>query len=310
MSQRCYVTAQAGRPPRAQSDDEPWGTSSSQSHFKAYEPAEARSVRSGPAFVKTCLEAPVFNRPSGLRPALKGSNRIREDVRDTSAASQASAVTASQASQKSAGIGAGGQQAVSAWRDVHKRPIPERPFGVTSSYTEHQAEAQQARHDYFPYRDEFHPRSKRLLYELALQKVTGGGAKSVVSDDSVSCFTATETHVSKQTSASGASGASGMSKISSVPSFFTADSRRVGGVGAVAKRRWEAFYRAPAQSDTDRKWIMERWERDGPCGLISGNYVPSMYGDTLDKYGQRVAGAADLLPGTNDHPVRQRTYKR
>mmetsp|Transcript_13245 Transcript_13245/g.14390 ORF Transcript_13245/g.14390 Transcript_13245/m.14390 type:complete len:82 (-) Transcript_13245:2-247(-) len=66
------------------------------------------------------------------------------------------------------------------------RPIPERPFGGTSHYTQHQAAAQQARHDYFPYRDEFHPRSKRLLYEMAL---AADDRKSNISEDTRSCFT-------------------------------------------------------------------------------------------------------------------------
>ncbi|CAE8609597.1 unnamed protein product [Polarella glacialis] len=256
------------------------------------------SARSSPAFVKTCLQGSHDGR---LGTGSRSLPSIRED-RDHSVASQASAVTASRtASQRSTGS----QQHVGAWREVHNRPIPERPFVATTTYAEHQKDAQQARHDFYPYRDEHHPRSKRLMYEMALNKLDKGGAKSVVSDDSGSCFTATETQVSRLSDKSSATGATSVSRTSSVPSFFTADSRNVGGIGAVARRRKEALYRAPAQSDADRKWFMERYERDGPAGLTTANYPSGLYDDSFVMFSQRVAGASNLLDGARETVPRE-----
>eukprot|EP00440_Ansanella_granifera_P053816 gb/GFBE01058339.1/.p1 GENE.gb/GFBE01058339.1/~~gb/GFBE01058339.1/.p1 ORF type:complete len:321 (+),score=50.91 gb/GFBE01058339.1/:1-963(+) len=318
MSNRQFFSRQAGRADRTKNvDDEPWGTTSSQSHFKAYEQSEARSARSLPTQVRPCLEAPSVASGTLRSPELRVWERHREDYRDPYAGSTASAVTASETSQRSAGSKSGskrgsrpGQKYIPAAELVAMRPIPERSFDGISHYNQTQEEAQQARHDFFPYRDEFHPRSKRLLYEMALNKVTKGSDRgSVVSDDSQSCFTVASTAVSGKSGTG--SKVSSVSRSSSMPGLKsgsssrlpTADSLRVGGgmIGSVAKRRKEAFCRAPNQSDADRLWYAKKLEEEGPAGLVTGNFVASMYEDTLDKYGQRISQACGLLGGVRDH---------
>eukprot|EP00930_Biecheleria_cincta_P062161 TRINITY_DN47663_c0_g1_i1.p1 TRINITY_DN47663_c0_g1~~TRINITY_DN47663_c0_g1_i1.p1 ORF type:complete len:312 (-),score=49.82 TRINITY_DN47663_c0_g1_i1:40-975(-) len=306
MSGRVFFTPQAGRSDRSrQVDEEPWGTTSSQSHFKAYEASEARSARSGPSHLKPCLEAPSKpdSRLSTGRRSLHIWERHREHYADPSSASQASAVTASQTSAGSK-QGAGRRSYIPAADLVAMRPIPERPFVGTSHYDETQAEAQQARHDYFPHRDEFHPRSKRLLYEMALDKVVRGNgseAGSVASGASRSCFTVAST------AASGKSAASSMSRSSSVPGLPsssssrlpTGDSLRVSGgaIGSLATRRKEAFYRAPAQWAADREWYNEKFKADGPAGLSTANAPAAEYANSLDKYGQVISKVSAMMEG-------------
>lgn len=317
MSGRVFFTPQAGRTDRSrQADEEPWGTTSSQSQFKAYEPSETRSARSGPAHLKTCLEAPSKpdSRLSTGRRSLNVWERHREHYADPSAASQAaSAVTASQQSTGSKQSAGGGRRSnIPAADLVAMRPIPERPFVGTSHYVEHQAEAQQARHDYFPHRDEFHPRSQRLLYEMALDKVVRGNgseAGSVASGASRSCFTVAST------AASGKSAASSMSRSSSVPGLPsssssrlpTGDSLRVGGgaPGSLATLRAQAFYRSPAQWGPDREWYNEKFKSDGPAGLLTANFPSNEYADSLDKYGQTISKVSALMGGTRDHELRK-----
>lgn len=314
-----YVTPQAGRHTKKEEPDEPWGTTSSKSQFKAYEAEDARSVRSLPSNVPTCLQSiPEDKRIStgSRRPPLQTWYRHREEYPDYAASHAESAVT--ETSGKSTGSKYLPNQFRPACEYVHTRPIPERPFCATSAYQEQQVKAQEARHDYFPHRDEFHPRSKRLLYELAMRKYDQGSQRSAVSDDdSLSCFTVASTSVSKK---SGASRCSSMSRSSSVPSLPqayssrlpTADSARVGdgGIGNVARRRKEALLRSPAQWEADRQWYEQCWEKDGPAGLAPANFQPTFHDQTLEKYGESMMKVSCILDGRQDTIPRERSKKR
>mmetsp|Transcript_11376 Transcript_11376/g.20149 ORF Transcript_11376/g.20149 Transcript_11376/m.20149 type:complete len:321 (+) Transcript_11376:81-1043(+) len=320
MSGRVFFTPQAGRTDRSKNEDEPWGTTSSQSHFKPYEPSEARSARSSAAHVKPALEGSVAgsraNSGTQRSPVLNVWERNREDYRDPSAMSQASAVTISQASSGSRkGPVARGGGYIPAAELVAKRPIPERPFRGVSHYKEQHAEAQEARHEYFPYRDEYHPRSKRLLYEMALNKVKADHADrgtAVADEDTRSCFTLASSAASAK---SRASRVTSLSRASSMPSqgsrLPTADSLRVSGglIGAVAKRRKEAAFRSAALSEADRAWFAQKYEEDGPVGLSTGNFPQNMYEQSLDKFGQGISAVSGLLGGSLDNLPREKPGK-
>ncbi|CAE7548520.1 unnamed protein product [Symbiodinium natans] len=151
---------------------------------------------------------------------------------------------------------------------VQMRPIPERGFGSVSHYTQHQEEAQRARHDYFPYRDEFHPRSKRLLHEMALNAYSQSLERSgsVASDDTRSVFTLPSTAASRKTGSKASSANQSLrSRSLSSSRLHTGDSLRVGGgqPGMLAKRRAQAFYRSPSQSKFDRDWYLSVLEKEG-----------------------------------------------
>jgi len=313
MSGRVFFTPQAGRTDRSkQLDDEPWGTTSSQSHFKAYEPSEARSARSSAVHVKPALEGSVVgsraNSGTQRSPTLNVWERHREDYRDPSARSEASAVTVSKASSGSRKAPVRQGAYIPAAELVAARPIPERPFRGVSHYKEQLAEAQEARHEYFPYRDEYHPRSKRLLYEMALNKVKADHSDrstNVVDDDTRSCFTLASSAASAKSRASRVSAATSLSRASSMPSINegsrlpTGDSLRVSGgfIGSVAKRRSQAMFRSPGQWEADRQWFTKKLEEDGPAGLMTGNFPVNMYEPTMDKYGQFISAASGMLSG-------------
>lgn len=286
-------TAQAGRSDKTKIEDEPWGTTSSQSHFKAYEASEARNARSTP--VRPIVESAAG---PGPRP-LQIWERHREDYPALSAAS---------------GETGGGSKYIPAAELVQMRPIPDRSFGSVSHYTQHQEDAQKARHDYFPYRDEFHPRSKRLLHEMALNAVSQSLERSgsVASDDTRSVFTLPSTAASRK-AASKASSANQSLRSRSLSSsrLPTGDSLRVGGgqPGMLAKRRAQAFFRSPSQSKFDRDWCLGVLEREGPAPLTSTNYTARMYNGSLDKYGQALAEMSALLGGERETQPRERTNK-
>ncbi|CAJ1426664.1 unnamed protein product [Effrenium voratum] len=196
---------------------------------------------------------------------------------------------------------ASGRKYIPAAELVQMRPIPERNFSGVSHYKQHQAEAQQARHDYFPYRDEFHPRSKRLLYEMAFNKVD-----RTESEDSRSCFTLPSTTVSHKSKSTG-SLASEPARSASSGRLPTADSLRVGGgkPGALAMRRRQAFLRSPSQSHVDREWYLQVHEKEGPAALGTANYNPRFYNGSMDMYSQAIAGMSALLDGEREHEPRQ-----
>lgn len=283
-----YFTTQAGRADRSKFEDEPWGTTSNQSHFKAYEASDARNARSLPSQVRPCQE----NKTGLALGPLQIWERHREDYPALKTPSEAS----------------GGKKYIPAAELVHMRPIPERPFGGVSHYTQHQAAAQEARHDYFPYRDEFHPRSKRLLYEMALNAVDD--RKSNVSEETRSCFTlpsSVKSHKSQSTEKSVASQPRSLSS-SRLP---TGDSLRVGGgkPGALAHRRAQAFFRSPSQSHVDREWYVSMNEKEGPAAICTTNYRPRFYKDSLDTYSQALAEMSALLDGERETQPRTRTNK-
>lgn len=154
---------------------------------------------------------------------------------------------------------------------------------------EHEAAAQAARNTAFPYRDEFAPRSKRLLYEMALQQCSRDSVKSAstVGDD-MSAFTLAST--------SAGSGASGRSaSTGSLARPPTGDSQRV--VGGVARRRKAAQLKAPLQWEPDLAWIQEKYENEGPAGLASGNFSGHFHAPTNKGHGDRMNAVVNLLVG-------------
>lgn len=265
---------------------DPWGTTAAKAQFKAYNSQEMRNSRSQPTLVKTCLELPAEKGPTPLYVW----NRNRDEFPDRMAQTS---ITFGKAARvgKTPGPGGGGELEP-AWAKTHLHPIKEMPFVSASHYTEHEAAAQQARHEFFPHRDEFAPRSKRLLYELALahyatmqQRNQEGGGDV---DDKGSCFTITDSCATTKTGASRS--ATHVSRASSLPSISsrlpTADSLRV--PGGVAKRRREAFFRAPGVWEPDARWLAEKMEKDGPAGLANSNLAPTLHAPTFDKYKERM----------------------
>jgi len=285
---RSYFTPQGGRPGKSgvKQEDE-WGTTTSQAEFRGYEPAEMRNARDAPRHAKTCIQS---SSDRGTQPKVKGPpsyawHRFQESFPDHSAytATEQSMPRHSQA-QGSRGNDARHSNKP-AWALTHTNPIPDRKFDATSTYKEHQLKAQQARHGHFPYRDEFAPRSKRLLYELAHQRISRDSVASA-STGTASAFT-----LSSQGARSVPRSASEGSLASS---HHTADTNRV--IGGIAKRRREANFRSPSLWPPDQEWLEEKWRTEGPNGLTFANFKPSFYGNSLVQDVEQTLAIRHLLP--------------
>jgi len=280
MSSRVFVNPQAGRHGKTGvKKEEEWGTTTSQSEFRGYEPAEMRNARDGPRHTRglTANLQPASDR--GTQPKYKKSelyawNRLQEQFPDHSAYTVASDGTLpklSEGSKRPTAEWAASKAEQPAWATTHMNPIPEKKFDATSSYSQHQLQAQQARHGHFPYRDEFAPRSKRLLYELAHARVSKDSVASG-STATASAFT-----MSSQRSAARSGAARSQSEGSLASSHHTCDTDRLFLHGGVAKRRAQAQFRSPALCPRDEEWFRERWDRDGPAGLTFHNFKPGFY---------------------------------
>lgn len=290
---RVFVNPQAGRDRHTRNAtagaDDAWGTTSSQAQFRGYEPAEMRNCRSEPQHVRPALEQRSdAASATGRQYGKYRWHRQKEHFPDHSA------VTASQQSQNRSFSAGNKAAAKPSWATVHERPIAHRPFDANSTYNSHQDEAQQSRHGYFPYRDEFAPRSKRLLYELAYQRASRDSVRSGSTADTVSAFTMTSV---ARSSAHG-SVARRSASTPSLASAATADSNRI--VGGLAKRRKDAELRSPALWEADRKWFAEKWENEGPAGLTTANFVSSMLTNNMDKHAERQNQDRHILNGIND----------
>lgn len=314
MPARVYVNPQAGRAVCQPDEDVPWGTSASHSSFRHFEPAEARNCRSEPVHVKPCLAQPPA---TGSRKTNQSTNNTRkqshEDFPDPMSA--ITVPTGMSAYTIHSGTSSRSKLAPSsAHEQMHQQLISKRPFYATSTYQSDQASAQEARHSYFPYRDEFAPRSKQLLYELALEKCSRDSVKSASTAGSVSCFTVESSVHSRKLPNVGR----GLSAIASAPSLAsstrsrlpTADSMRIpGGIGSLARRRKEADLRAPAQWEPDRRWHAEKWEQDGPAGLASAYYGPSRHKATCRNSSENMNSVEHIVDGRIDHAARERPSK-
>lgn len=289
---RSYFTPQGGRPGKSgvKQEDE-WGTTTSQAEFRGYEPAEMRNARDAPRHAKTCIQS---SSDRGTQPKVKGPpsyswHRFQESFPDHSAytATEQSMPRHSQ-SQGSRGNDPR-QSSKPAWALTHMNPIPDRKFDATSSYKEHQLKAQQARHGHFPYRDEFAPRSKRLLYELAHQRISRDSVASG-STESASAYTLS--------SRGARSVARSASEGSLVSSHHTADTNRV--VGGIAKRRREANFRSPNLWPADQEWFEEKWKKEGPNGLAFANFKPGFYGTSLTQNVEQTLAIGNILSGKKE----------
>jgi hypothetical protein len=288
---RSYFTPQGGRVGKSGvKDEDKWGVSTSQAEFKGYEAAEMKNARDLPRHSKPCMQT---SSDRGTQPKVKGPpnyawHRFQESFPDHSmrsayTASEQSAPRQSQGGSKSSKK-VNAIAGPPAWATTHMNPIPERKFDATSSYDEHQRQAQQARHGHFPYRDEFAPRSKRLLYELAHQNFS---RDSVASGSTVSASAFT------MSSRGARSVARSNSDSSLASSHHTADTNRV--VGGVAKRRREATFRSPSLWPPDQDWLNDKWQKEGPQGLTFANFKPSFYQRTCQGDVEQTLAIRDLL---------------
>jgi hypothetical protein len=292
---RVFVNAQAGREGKSgvKKEDE-WGTTTSQAEFRGYEPAEMRNARDGPRHTKTALEGHHASH-RGTQPKAKGGtynwHRFQESFPDHSA----SAYTATEQSGSLPKLSAT-QGSRPKWADTHNNPIPHHSFDHVTHYSQHQLESQQARQAQFPYRDEFAPRSKRLLYEMAHQRVS---RDSVASGSTVSASAFTMSSKAR----SGVSGASRSNSEGSLAasSHHTADSCRV--VGGVARRRAQAQFRSPSLNIRDQHWLQEKWEKEGAAGLALGNFNKGFYGSSCRKSVDQLNSMKPLLGGYHEHEV-------
>jgi hypothetical protein len=299
MSSRVYVAAQAGRQGKTGvKNEEEWGSTTSKAEFKAYEPAEMRNARDGPRHTKAGFAGLQTLSDRGTQPKVKAQDRpnynwrrLQEEYPDRSAYTATEQSSLPKLSQTQ-----GSRSSKPAWAMTHTNPIPEKKFHATTHYSQHQLEAQQARHGYFPYRDEYAPRSKRLMYELAINKAS---CDSVASG---STATASAYTMSSHPSAARSSAARSRSEGSlAASSHHTADSDRV--IGGIAKRRAQAQFRSPALSEADRRWFAEKWENEGPAGLTTGNYKPIFYEQNCRQDIEKHLAMGHLLGGHREKDI-------
>lgn len=291
MSSRVYFAPQAGRQGKTGvKDEEEWGKTTNQAEFRGYEPAEMRNCRDGPLHTKTCHET---SSRRGTQP--KKASPTYNWYRSQEHFPAMSACTASEQSMSRSYSSGNVKDARKAekpsWATVHERPIPHRPFDAESTYKLHQEHAQQARHAHFPYRDEFAPRSKRLLYELAHQRVSRDSVASGSTADSASAFTmASSRHSAAQSAARSKSEGSLVAS-----SHHTASSSRL--PGRIARRRWEAQYRSPALWPPDREWLDEKLAQDGMAGLTFANFPRHHYTNTFRQQVEQRNSIAPITGG-------------
>eukprot|EP00929_Paragymnodinium_shiwhaense_P058639 TRINITY_DN29375_c0_g1_i1.p1 TRINITY_DN29375_c0_g1~~TRINITY_DN29375_c0_g1_i1.p1 ORF type:complete len:298 (+),score=51.69 TRINITY_DN29375_c0_g1_i1:140-1033(+) len=284
---RSFVNAQAGRAARAPalpSDAEPWGTTSN-SVMRAYEPAEMAAAKGVKAGLRTTLQpsmaAKTCKMPTGPEFKWRRHHEAHQDPGP-------------------AGVAAMGKLFVPLSEQVAHKPVRWRPYvGLATLKQEDEAEALKNRQRAFPYRDEFHPRSKRLMYEMALEKCcrdSVASASTYRQDDNASCFTLASTRAGGTQVSKAGSQASRLSRTSSEPSRLpTGGSQRV--VGGVAKRRMQCNLRSPMQSADDAIWFMDKFDKEGPAGLTNANCPAWMAAGSLKAEGDRVQAASALLPG-------------
>lgn len=308
MSYRVFFTAQQGRDARAPAlppDDAPWGTTSS-SVMRAYEPAEMRSVRSLPSNVRVAMQPSSLAASCKVTPESSKFKRSQAEFLDPRAGGSmvASAVTmdsrsaSSREPEPSYLVGRGGGK-LPEYEKNSRRPPPERAYlGLQTLKQDLEATAATERQRHFPYRDEHHPRSKRLMYELALQNLCQDDAKSCSTDAesqiSRSCFTMASSKASRST-------ASRSQSESVISRLMTADSKRVTAPGGIAKRRMQAQQKAPMQWPADEKWLRETVSKDGPAGLQCANLVSGQLEGTCSKHAERIAIAKELFGGRQDN---------
>lgn len=181
--------------------------------------------------------------------------------------------------------------------------MPSRLFDARTTYQEHQKEAQEARHShYFPYRDEFVPRSKRLLYEMALAGCSRESVRSVSTDEEASCFTLPSTVASGKSKGSRLSrrSASAASVPPARPPTGASDRLEVG----IARRRKEAQLRAPLQWDADMAWLQDKYEKEGPAGLTTANFPHGHCVNGIRAEATRMAKVEHMMNGIRDNEPR------
>mmetsp|Transcript_44995 Transcript_44995/g.96629 ORF Transcript_44995/g.96629 Transcript_44995/m.96629 type:complete len:310 (+) Transcript_44995:83-1012(+) len=304
---RVFISPQAGRSGRAGSvvpDEEPWGTTSSQAQYRAYEAAEVSSCRSNPAQALLQHGQPLGSsrggmaRMSGLGSTV-GSVNVGERRRrapSTAAASSALSKSSSRARSQPSLQPQQPQQHIPFWKQAEQRPMPNNPFLGNSHSREHEAEAQKARKVHFPYRDEFAPRSKRLMYELVLAKQVEEDGQSTDAG-SESCFTVSTQARSKM---SRATSTPALPAIPGTPPLTAGSHRLPGGAGRLARRRYECQFKAPSLWPADENWYRETYERDGPAGMTTLNYPGHLHNGKLSSQNQMLVQCHAMISYPDD----------
>lgn len=227
------------------------------------------------------------------------SSRHMEDVLDRSAASGSRARSASAIS----GSHPGSRPPRPSWASIHERPIQHRPFMAKTQFQRDQQAAAEGRLRHFPGRDEFAPRSRRLLMELALNRCSRDSVASASTMETQSAFTISSSGASRASRLTGARSQMSRSAVS-VPSLSSAHSSQV--EGGIAKRRMEAQFRSPALWEADRQWVQDKWAKDGPAGLANANFASSMSNNSMRNQGDHLGRVASMLPGIQEATVRGR----
>jgi len=287
-SSRVFVNAQGGRQGKSGvKEEEKWGTTTSQAEFRSYEPAEMKNARDGPARSQT---SSVGSNRSGTQPKVKGTQQRNRFIDESDPNVTCSAYTASEqsASRTLPKLPQGNKES----RPASENPIPQRGIDHATQM-QHQSQAQQAKHGYFPYRDEFAPRSKRLLYELAHQRIA---RDSVASGSTASASAFTMSSAAK----SGASRSNSEGSLVA-SSHHSADSQRV--PGGVAKRRAQAMFRSPSLWPADQVRFTEMWNKDGCAGLGTNNVKPNFYGTNMNQMVEQNIAMASLLGGCREGDI-------
>lgn len=292
-SSRVFVNAQGGRQGKSGvKEEEKWGTTTSQAEFRSYEPAEMKNARDGPARSQT---SSVASNRSGTQPKAKGTQQRNRFIEERDPNVTCSAYTASEqsASRTLPKLPQGNKESRKPdGLPSSENPIPQRGIDHATQM-QHQSQAQQAKHGYFPYRDEFAPRSKRLLYELAHQRIA---RDSVASGSTASASAFTMSSAAK----SGASRSNSEGSLVA-SSHHSADSARV--PGGIAKRRAQAMFRSPALWPADQERYTEMWNRDGCAGLATNNNKPNFYGTNMNQMVEQNIAMADLLHGYHEGEI-------
>lgn len=271
-----FVSVQGGRRSKAglYEEEEPWGTTASNAHYRAFDAAERSTCRSSPSPMNLkksrsgpdLLRLPDAPSASGRRSTV-GSRRSG----DLSHIRGRATPTARSISGRSLHSSAG--SLASAASAPRLGPIPEddRPFCAKTSRQEDEELAREARQWHFPGRDETISRGQRLPAEMALagcSRESVRSASTAVEEDVASVYTV-------ESSASGMSKSYASTKPQLIRRVPTADSERIRELpGSIARQRARAQLRAPNQWEPDRQIVNQMWNNDGCLGLCTANFVP------------------------------------
>lgn len=276
-----FVSVQGGRPARGGLEEErPWGTTSSNAHYRAYDQAEQSNCRDNPPAASTSEQlrrsrsspGAVWGARAGVPPVSVGGD-VGAAAPDLGRLRGRATPTARSISGRSLHSSAGSLTMAPA-PAARLGAIPEggRQSRARTQNQEQQELAREARHRAMPGLDETVPRSERLPLEMALAGCSRQSVRSAstADDDCSSIYTL-------ESSATGSclGQAYTSSRRPMVKRVSTADSSRLHEQpGGIARYRAQAQRMAPAQWAPDRAWLEQQWDKNGCAGLCSANFVP------------------------------------